>query len=139
MNRPSLTSLVVITAINYLAQIPYYFHQYYLPHHSPPNWLGVGLLTATLIWFVIGIYLYRTNRRSGYWLLLSYLAAVGLFYIHALLFSFVGQGALAQLSNPSWFLKIIFAIGYLHGIVAVYYFYTLLITEINAASPQTSD
>ncbi|NMH96540.1 hypothetical protein [Pseudonocardia acidicola] len=115
-----LAALVVAVLVNYAAQIPYYLHQYY---PGAPSWPGLALLALTFVWFLAGYRSYVRSRPYGYALLLTYLAAQVLFYGHSVLLSVMHgghAGAVAQLSSPSPFLVVIFAIGYLNFVVAVW-------------------
>jgi hypothetical protein len=114
-----------VVGLNYLAQIPYYFHQYYFRGRVSPNWWGVGLLGLTAIWFVVGFARYKKLKTDGAFVLGSFLVTQALFYLHSAVFSFWSKGMLAQLANPSWFLKVIFGIGYLNGLVAAICLYFL--------------
>lgn len=125
--QKSLTVLFWVVILNYLAQVPYYFHQYYFSRHLAPNWPGAALLAFTLGWFLLGYFRYIRHKRYGFGVLLSFLVVLVLFYGHAILFSFAGQGAIAQLRTHSPFLFVIFSIGYLNFFVAAYYIYKLLL------------
>lgn len=120
-------ALVAAVGVNYLAQIPYYLHQYYLPHHQPPALLGTLALGLTLLWFVVGYWAYVANRRLGLPVLLAFLVVQVLFYGHAVVLGLLtGGGAVAQLTTSNRFLWVIFAIGYVNFAVAAYYVYWLL-------------
>jgi hypothetical protein len=78
---PQLIALLVVVLANYAAQVPYAADLYGL--HV--NGAGVGLLGATLAWFLGGVVLQRRGGRAGragYWLLLSFLITEFLFYFH---------------------------------------------------------
>jgi|GEM_PF-1345120 len=86
---PQLIALLVVVLANYGAQVPYAADLYGL--HV--NGIGVGLLGATLAWFLAGVVLQRRGGRAGrvgYWLLLSFLITEFLFYFH---------GQILQLAN----------------------------------------
>lgn len=123
----STALLVVAVALNYMAQVPYYLHQYYLPHHQPPSPLGILLLGITLLWFVVGYAGYVSGRRLGYPVLVGFLLAQVLFYGHSIVLgAMTGAGAVAQLTTSSHFLLVIFAVGYLNFAVAAGYLVWLL-------------
>ena len=123
-------ALVAAVGLNYAAQIPYYLHQYYLPHHQLPAAGGTLALGLTLLWFVIGYWWYVSGRRFGYGILLAFLVVQVLFYGHSIVLGLLtGAGAVAQLTTPSRFLLVIFAIGYVNFAVAAYYVYWLLRNE----------
>lgn len=131
VHKRSTAALLYVVIANYVAQIPYYLHQYYFPHHAAPNWSGVALLALTLIWFLVGYIRFVRGKRYGWSLLFTFLGAQVIFYGHAHLLGFVGGGAVAQLSTHSQFLLVIFLIGYLNFVVAVYYLVWLLFKRRN--------
>jgi hypothetical protein len=119
--------LLAAVALNYLAQIPYYFHQYYSGRHLAPSWPGTFLLLLTFVWFLAGYTRFVRGKKYGVGLLLSFLAAQILFYGHAIIFGLInGGGAVAQLKTHSPFLFVIFLIGYINFGVAAYYLVRLL-------------
>jgi hypothetical protein len=126
INKKYTLVLLCVVLLNYVAQIPYYLHQYYFPHHLAPNWSGVALLVLTLIWFLFGYFRFVNGNRFGRSLLLSFLLAQVIFYGHSLVFSFFGGGMIAQLRTHSPFLLVVFLIGDLNFLVALYYFLWLL-------------
>ena len=125
--RRATVPLIAAVGLNYAAQIPYYLHQYYLPHRQAPSLLGTLLLGLTLLWFAIGYARYVAGKRFGNALLLGFLLAQVLFYGHAIVLGlFNGAGAVAQLTTPNRVLLVIFGVGYLNFLVAAYYVYWLL-------------
>ena len=125
---PSLYFLLGITLVNYLAQIPYYLHNYYVPHHLIPSVRAVGLLGFTLIWFVIGYTAYIRKIKYGYAILLSYLVVQALFYGMTCL----SGAAIMQLHNHSNIIRAVFLVGYTSGFVAAYYSYKLIRFRIHS-------
>jgi len=122
-----LPALLAVVLLNYLAQIPYYLHQYYFPRHLPPNSTGATLLFVTFVWFLVGYIMFVRDKKYGKGLLLSFLAAQVLFYGHAIAFGLInGSGIVAQLTTHSPFLLVIFLIGYINFAVAAYYLIQLL-------------
>ena len=119
--RPiALAVFAFVVLVNYAAQVPYYVHQYY---PRPPSWPGVVLLALTFVWFLAGYRRYVRGRSYGYALLLSYVVAQVAFYGHSALLSVMHgghAGAVAQLSNSSPLLIVIFAIGFLNFVVALW-------------------
>ncbi len=95
MRVTPLRAFSTVVLANYVAQVPYAVDLY----GTHLNWLGVLLLAATLAWFAIGAWLYGTGGRLGYPLLLAFVAAQVLFYLHSLLLSFAGGGLLYQLTH----------------------------------------
>jgi hypothetical protein len=125
--------LLVVVVINYFAQIPYYFHQYYVGRHLAPSWPGTLLLLFTFLWFLAGYTRFIRGKKYGTGLLLSFLAAQVLFYGHAVVLGLInGSGVVAQLKTNSSFLLVIFCIGYLNFIVAAYYAYWLVKHKISS-------
>lgn len=118
----NLRILLWVTVVNYLAQIPYYLHNYYFPYHVPPSLSAVVLLGITLIWFVAGYIGTKRKKHYGYYLLLSFLLAEALFYFHTIVFG----AFIFQLQNPSLLIKAVFFMGYVSGITAAYYAYALV-------------
>lgn len=116
--------LLAAVGINYIAQVPYYLHQYYYKRHLMPSWPGTALLLFTLLWFIAGYYLYINDKKFGKGLLLSFLSAQVLFYGQAIIYGLInGSGAVAQLRTHSPFLFIIFLIGYVNFAVAAWYIF----------------
>jgi hypothetical protein len=125
MRSPRVPPLVVVfwvVIIDYLAQIPYYLVNYYIPAQTPPTVSSIVLLGATLAWFLVGYFGFRARRPFGYWVLLSFLLVEGLFYLTTLLF---GTAAL-QLLKPNPVITVVFVIGYVTGIVSLFYFAMLV-------------
>lgn len=126
MVRPTLVLLGAV-AVNYTAQIPYYLHQYYFPHHQTPSVVGTLLLGLTLSWFIVGYSRYVLEKRDGWGILLGFLLAQVLFYSHSVVLGLLtGGGVEAQLTTKSHFLLVIFSIGYVNFLVSSYYVFWLL-------------
>ncbi len=119
---PPLNVLLIATVINYLAQIPYYIHNYYVPHHLTPGLRATGLLGFTLIWFIAGFIMYIKKIKYGYGILLSFLIVETLFYGLA----FLSGAFISQLRNHSDIIRLVFIIGYASGATAGYYVYRLI-------------
>jgi hypothetical protein len=119
---PSLGPLVVITLLNYVAQVPYYLHNDYSSMHPLPGLRAIVLLGATLAWFLVGLTAYRRQRVWGYWVLLSYLLVEAVFYLETLASGMFIQ----QLRNHTLLIDAVFVIGYIAGLVATYYAYRLI-------------
>ena len=118
----SLTPLIVVTLVNYAAQLPYYIHNDYSSAHPLPGLRAVLLLGATLAWFAFGLAGITGNRRWGFGVLISFLVTEALFYAVT-----IASGIfILQLEHPSILLKAVFAIGYVSGAVAAYYAYRLI-------------
>ena len=118
----NLRFLFWVTIINYLAQIPYYLHNYYVPYHTSPSLSGIVLLGITLIWFLAGYVGTKRKNRYGHFILLGFLLAEALFYFHTIIFG----AFIFQLQNPSLLIKAVFLMGYVSGITAAYFVYVLV-------------
>ena len=116
LDRVMMYCILVVVGVNYLAQIPYYLHQYYFPYHALPNALGTAMLLVTFVWFLVGwLLLARRGNRFGYWLLLTFLITEFAFYF----FNMVNQVAhgfdpFFHLQDRDPLLFTVFAIGYLN-------------------------
>ena len=120
--KPSLKYLFWITILNYFAQIPYYLLNYYFPYHRLPTFSAFLLLGLTLVWFLLGYFGFIRGLKYGRLLLVSFLSAEALFYLH----SFIFGAFIFQMQNPHPIIKSIFLIGYIAGGVAGYYVYQLV-------------
>ena len=114
---PPLVVLFWVVIADYLAQIPYYVVNYYIPHQTPPTVSAIVLLGLTLAWFLVGYFGQRTHRRFGFWVLLSFLLIEGLFYLRTLIFGPVAF----QLDNSNLVVRIVFLIGYVTGVISLLY------------------
>ena len=120
---PPLPVLFWVVVADYVAQIPYYLVNYYVPHRAAPTLSSVVLLGLTLAWFLVGYIGLRAHRRFGFWVLLSFLLIEGLFYLRTILFG----AAAYQIANPNLVIKIVFLTGYVTGVVSLTYFVLLLV------------
>ncbi|MEO8104980.1 MAG: hypothetical protein ABI602_01450 [Candidatus Saccharibacteria bacterium] len=127
MDRPQhrtfYLTLAGVVGANYLAQVPYYFHQYYAPHKFLPSLVGSVLLLSTLAWFVAGYQLLKNGHRRGYWLMLTFLSVEFLFYLQTQISqALLSHQLLLHVYHPdSGLLLIVFAIGYLNFGAALYF------------------
>jgi hypothetical protein len=119
---PPLVILLVVVLLDYAAQIPYYLVNYYLPRQAAPTVSSILLLGLTLAWFLVGYFGLRARKPFGLWVLLSFLLVEGLFYLRTMLF---GTAAF-QLENPNLVIRIVFVIGYVTGVVSLFYFAMIL-------------
>ena len=119
-----------VVVANYLAQIPYYLHLYYFPHHAPPALFGSVALGATLLWFLAGWGLLMRGGRltlPGYLLLLSFLLVEVGFYAGNMLNQVMhGFAPFFHLQERDPVLWVVFAIGYLNLLCGVYFLYHLV-------------
>ena len=114
---PDLRILFGITILNYCAQIPYYFHNYYDPYHVAPRLSAVGLLGMTFLWFLIGYVGFRRKWRHGYGILLGFLLVEALFY----LMTFLTGADWVQFHNHGNLIKFASIIGYVSSFPAGWY------------------
>lgn len=121
IQKPGLIWLLIVTLINYLAQIPYYLRLYYFPHHLLPSVSAVLLLGGTLLWFLVGYIGTQLKNNWGYRALVGFLIIEALFYT----LSVVRGGFWYQIHAADPLIKSIFIIGYISGGVAGYYAYYL--------------
>jgi len=126
----SLTPLIGVTALNYVAQVPYYIHNDYSAAHPLPSLRAVALLGATLAWFVTGLTAYMRKWAWGFPVLVAYLSVEALFYGATML----SGTFIFQIENHSDLLKVVFVIGYVSGAVAAYYAYRLIRLRLQSRS-----
>ena len=109
--------------INFIAQIPYYIHQYYLVRHVAPSIMGVTLMTIVLAWFLIAYWLLKQGKRVGYLTMLSFLVVEFLFYLQTQLVQLAsGSGILLHVLHPDGtVLFCVFLIGYINFAASVYF------------------
>jgi len=137
--REPLYLLFWVVIANYLAQIPYFLHQYYSPHHLFPDITGSLLLFTTLVWFVLGFRLLIKGSKFGWWLVLSYLTVVFLFYIQTQITQFISKHQILLYvyhpSNPLLF--VVFGVGYINCVFSACYIVYLITQQkslVNAPS-----
>jgi hypothetical protein len=128
LNRAIMYCILAVVGANYLAQIPYYLHQYYLPRHAQPPVFGTLLLLATLVWFLLGwTLLARRGSQAGFWLLATFLLAEFAFYFLNMVNQMAhGFAPFFHLSNSDPLLVVVFAIGYLNMIGAAIFLVVLV-------------
>jgi hypothetical protein len=129
MNKSQVMQLVlVVTIANYIAQIPYYFHQYYSPYKTLPSLAGSMLLGITLIWFLIGYIKTAVGQLSGYYLLLSFLIVEFLFYLQTQISQLlISHQLFLHVLHPNGIvLLLVFGIGYLNFFASAFFIYYLL-------------
>lgn len=128
--RPSLIkqTLLGITLTNFAAQIPYYLHQYYFPHHILPSPVGVTLMLGVLAWFLIGFYLLAHRKPFGFWLTVAFLFVEFVFYLLTQVTQWAsGNGLFLYVLHPTdATLFIVFGIGYLNFFAAAGMLYVML-------------
>lgn len=119
--RTGLHVLFAVTALNYLAQIPYYFH-FYGVHHVAPSPVGMLLLALTFALFLAGyVYTLRGHRFGGPILFGFLILEFGFYLLHNV------SGAFLQdlpVNDPLFL--VVSLIGYLNTIVALVYLILML-------------
>lgn len=127
-HTPATRCMLWVVLANYLAQIPYYLRLYYFPHGAPPSLSGTALLTLTLVWFLAGYTGMVRGWTIGYWLLLAYFATVAIFYLRNMLTQVThGYPPFLHVFNErDPILFVVFAIGYVNMLAAIYFVYFLL-------------
>lgn len=138
-----LSLLFLVVAANYAAQLPYYVHQYYTPHKFLPDLAGTILLSATLIWFLIAFRLLTRGKRSGYYLLQSFLVVEFLFYLQTQISQWMVRHQLfLYVYHPHGLLLfIVFGIGYINFFASLYFMIYLLLNRaqfIEASNPKVA-
>lgn len=120
--------LLVVVLVNYVAQVPYYIHQYYAPHHFLPSVYGSVLLGFTLAWFLVAYKKLSSGTKFGYFLMLSFLAVEFLFYLQTQLSQFlVSHQLFLHVYRPDGVLLfMVFGIGYVNFFAAAYFICYLL-------------
>lgn len=119
--------LLAVVGTNYLAQIPYYLHLYYLPHGALPSLRGSLLLGITLVWFLAGYVGLTRGRVWGYWLLLAFLLIEFGFYAHGVVTRVSnGYPAFQNMQTHDPVLFVVFGIGYLNMLMGVYFLSVLI-------------
>lgn len=78
--RTGMYILFAATALNYLAQVPYYFH-FYGVKHVLPSPIGVLLLALTFAWFLVGYAFTLRGHRFGGRILFGFLLLEFGFYL----------------------------------------------------------
>jgi hypothetical protein len=119
---PPLRILFWVVIADYAAQVPYYLINYYFPSHLAPTISAVVLLGLTLVWFLIGYFGFRRGKPWGFWVLASFLAVESLFY----LLSIVRGSAFVQIQTPDPWIKAVFIVGYVTGLVSAVFLVALL-------------
>lgn len=119
--RLPLRALLTVTLLNYVAQMPYYIHQYYAPAQVLPSLAGVGLLAITLIWFLFGYFRFTRAQRYGKVILASFLITEFLFYLQTQVSQFLlTHQVLLHVYHPDGLLLfLVFGIGYINMVTAL--------------------
>ncbi len=113
---------------NFIAQIPYYFHQYYISRHIAPSLIGLTLLSLVFVWFISAYILLKNGKKTGYYLMLTFLIIEFLFYLQTqIVQATTGHGILLHVLRPdNGLLFIVFFIGYVNFIASAYFIFYLI-------------
>ncbi|HZC07681.1 MAG TPA: hypothetical protein VE338_18740 [Ktedonobacterales bacterium] len=134
-----LWTILVVVGANYLAQIPYYLHLYYFPHHVAPSTVGSVLLGGTLVWFLVGYARLLVGSAKGYWLLVSFLATEVFFYAYNMTNQVMhGYPPFLHMQGHDPILFVVFGIGYLNLIMGVFFLGALLLRQRMFLSPASA-
>lgn len=108
---------------NYLAQIPYYVHQYYAPHKFLPSLFGTVLLGTTFVWFMVAYIKLTKQQKTGYYLMITFLAVEFLFYLQTQISQYlISHRILLHVYHPdSALLFAVFGIGYINFVASAYF------------------
>lgn len=130
-SKTFLKILLVTVLINYVAQLPYYWHQYYTTSRFLPSLFGTVLLGITLTWFIVAYQKLAKGRKAGYYLMLAFLAVEFLFYLQTQISQYlVVHRILLHVYRPDGVLLFaVFGIGYINFIAAAYFAVYLLINR----------
>lgn len=115
--------MLLIVLVNYVAQVPYYFHQYYVPHGFLPSLYGSVLLGISLIYFVVVYQKLIRGFKAGYYMMLTFLAVEFLFYLQTQVSQlFISHQLFLHVYHPDGLLLfLVFGIGYINFIGAIYF------------------
>lgn len=142
--RLILGTLLGVVGVNFLAQLPYYYHQYFMREHRPPTPLGAVLMLAVLLWFLAGYRRLSARKPYGLALTISFLLVEFLFYLQTQLVQAVsGHGILLHVLHPdNPLLFVVFLIGYINLVAAPFLISALLRHRSSfvpdAKAPQTA-
>jgi hypothetical protein len=117
--------LFIVTIVNFIAQIPYYFHQY----HLLPSLSGVILMSFVFAWFLVSFWWLWNRMQKGYLLILIFLIVEFLFYMSTQITQAVsGRGILLHVLHPNDpVLFIVFGIGYINLLASGFFISYLLL------------
>jgi hypothetical protein len=113
----------LLIVANFIAQIPYFIHQYYDPHHPFAQIKGILLMSGVLAFFILASVLLFRRQRPGYILMVIFLSVEFLFYLWTTLAEPLhGYGWFFHLyaQDEDLVLKTVFAIGYVNLFAAGY-------------------
>ncbi len=135
--RAKLMFLVILA--NFLAQVPYFFHNYFGIQSLAISLRSFLILGSVFAFFLIASFLLFKGQRWGYPLMVVFLSVEFLFYLFGSITSIIhGYGPFFLVFNPDPVLAIIFSIGYLN-LFASGYFLVLLFRHRDFFQSQLSE
>jgi hypothetical protein len=130
--RLQVRVLFDLILVNFIAQVPYFFHLYYGSQSWLINLRSFVILGSVFAFFLVGSILLFKRRRSGYWLMVIFLSVEFLFYFWgAILSALRGLGFFPQIYNPDLWLRIIYSIGYMNLFASGYFLFLLIFRKAN--------
>jgi hypothetical protein len=119
--------LFTLILVNFLAQVPYYFHLYYRSQSFSVSARSFLIMGAVFAFFLTASWLLFRSCSAGYPLMLVFLSVEFLFYLGNVAGSAAhGYGLFFQIRNPDPLLRVVYSIGYLNLFAAGYFLLLLL-------------
>ncbi len=113
--------------LNFLAQIPYFFHLYFRSQPLIISMRSFLILGAVFAFFLTTASLLFKGHTLGYPLMIIFLATEFLFYLYGLGSSKIhGFGPFFQVRNPDILLRVVYSIGYLNLFACGYFLFLLV-------------
>jgi hypothetical protein len=119
--------LFFLILVNFLAQVPYFFHLYSRSQSWSVSLRSFLIMGAVFAFFLIASFLLFRGHRWGYPWMVAFLSIEFLFYFYGVISSLIhGYGLFFQVHNPDLVLRIIYTIGYMNLFASGYFLYLLL-------------
>ncbi len=126
--------------LNFIAQVPYYVHLYAGRQSAAVTARSSLIMGAVFAFFLAASWLLFTGQRSGYPLMLAFLAAEFLFYLFGLIMSSLhGFAPFFQVDNPDVVLRVIYSIGYMNLFASGYFLWLLVRYRSLFSEPRRSE
>ncbi len=127
VTRVQVWALFAILLANFVAQVPYFLHLYYTPQHPLPDLKSSLLMGSVFAAFLGSFTLLIAGRRTGYYLLMAYLAVEFSFYLWNIVGGALhGYGWFFHLADRDPVLWAVNAVGYLSFLAAGYFLFLLI-------------